>query len=228
LDSAWEQVKLGNVTQGNYCPVPFPRSVLLKKKDRFQADDSRIAAALLWTDFSVVELAKRKDKYTEVCAACALGAPLELADDYLVRARRMGQARDQQTGAQLVAMWYALELLEYIGDECLVLSEGQSRERDALVSELKRVQENASDTMSQFQAPAGLQSPVSGFVLAVRYDVVPGVWNDIKLEMECAEQNCALFDILDPPPFAIWARGELIGLDTSGVVLEEGEAAGDS
>jgi hypothetical protein len=37
------------------------------------------------------------------------------------------------------------------------------------------------------------------------------------------EKNRKLLEILDPPPFAIWARGELVGIDPG---EEGGEESG--
>ena len=43
------------------------------------------------------------------------------------------------------------------------------------------------------------------------------------LEPEVYEEVSKKLDILDPPPFAVWARGETLGLDTSKVQLTDTE-----
>ncbi|GEM_PF-2288956 len=227
LDGAREAVRQGNAARRNYVPEPFPQNVLRQHRDEFTTHDSRVAAAVLWCDSRRSgNYITWKEKAKEVCVACALGMPVELADEYLLRYRRAGQMHDQCIDGQVVAATCATILIDYITEYCLILDPQQTAERDAISHALAQVRANAIETASSEYGTPPSFTLFGGSLLPLGKPE-PELWDAILRQLQCAEDNKPLFDILDPPPFAIWARGELVGIDTASVD-GDGSERGDS
>jgi len=212
---AWDAVRQGNNTAKNYAVQPYPIKSLIEYKDTFRSQDSQTAASILWlccNDPSRYIMAK--ERYKELCCMCAWGAPLEMAEDYLIRARRLAQMDGQTYTGQVVAAVLAWILVDYLSEECLELTPEQLAELDCIRQVLSSPYDEAltlSESVYMSKGPLPPGAPVTRYVIEA--PDLP-VWNRIKLEIERTEARKPNFNILDPPPFATWARGELVGIET--------------
>ncbi len=111
-------------------------------------------------------------------------------------------------------------LIEYVCEYCLELNQEQQLELAVILRDLKAAETHINDALAVY-FPPGVGPPFLASYAFLHNEMGSGTWEVICAENEAAEEVKPYFDILDPPPFAIWARGELIGLDTSGVVLPE-------
>lgn len=220
-ETAWELVRKGNIASENYVPAVFPLDALQDNMDHFTTEDSLIAASILQISGHERNYIRWKERYKEVCCMMAWGAPIELADDYIIRARCQAKAVAGKTGNQvMVSQVLAGLLLEYLCEYCLELNQEQQLELAVILRDLEAAETHIDNALAVY-FPPGVEPPFLASSAFLHKEMGAGTWEVICAENEAAEEVKPYFDILDPPPFAIWARGELIGLDTSGVVLQE-------
>jgi len=223
LEEAIRLTHLGNSASLNYLPLPFIQQELLEFGDSFSSKESKEAAVIL-NSIALPNYIKIKESYKECCVGIALGLPLETADEYIVRARRMGQAQNVRLVEQNVAAVLAELLLDYISAECIELDSGQQRELDTIVSTLDSIFTEANDIFENNKLGAPIYAWINtGMYTQVAY-IDQASWDANLQTRPIVAKNRELFDILNPPPFAIWARGELVGIEAN----TEKESAGAS
>lgn len=230
---AWEFVRKGNEAAENNCIAPFPLSTLSDDAYRSEATGNLIVqgvVAQLGYE-NRPEHIRTRDRYKEVCICTALGFPLEMAEDWLIRARREGQMRGGNLRRLTSSTANAQILVNYFGYEWSVLPNMSTDEFLAIMHELAMaLADPRIGPSGDLYESLGLRhtrfykarcnkppkSPLDQFIR--RYiphwcERFPGRtaqdWISLGIEARsqfvAAQEMGAKLDILDPPPFARWA-----------------------
>jgi hypothetical protein len=215
LEEALQLTRQGNSASENYRPLPFIRQELQEYGATFSSRESKEAAVIL-NSIALPNYIKIKERYKELCVGLALGLPLETADEYIARARRMGQAQNVSLTEQYVAAVLAYVLLDYVSTDCIDLDPEQQRELDAIVAMLDSVMAEADDIFKNNKLGAPLYAWKNTGMYSQTVYIDQASWDANMRTRPIVAKNRERFDILEPPPFAIWARGEQLGVDASG------------
>jgi hypothetical protein len=137
---AWDAVRAGNAVPRNVYVEPFPFSTLHDPDyDSFYRGNMVVRGVLrelMHADGMYRKTIMVKEVYKGACVAFALGWPLEMADDMLVMARRMGQAENAPYVTVIVAGVLAQVLFIDVEENLLDLTPAQQAELNELKSEL--------------------------------------------------------------------------------------------
>lgn len=243
MDVANDYVVKGNEAKQNYLPLNFPLDELYKCWDGFTTRDSRTAWSLIFYYFgchSAGHPVYLKTGYKELEAAVNLGYPIEKEDAYVIEAKRRAEMRPamplQQYNAAVLA-WIPIQAC----DDRIDLTKPEALERQVLLQDLGRIThiQDPHDILKNMPPAVDLlyRCETGGLYDSdiQQPDILLRMFDAAAGDLSQLDRNQRVFDILDPPPFAVWAQGGTLGLDTSGVRiapkgkdgLEEPKGEGD-
>jgi hypothetical protein len=207
-------VRQGNAAPRNYIPCFYLAAEAQRRLGRATQPAEQVAVAFwLWNDQTLPNLVQIGEAFRAVEVCCALGFTPDLADAYLLRAQRLGEAENGIFVYTRRAQGLARALLEFMHDNVLVLDAGQAAEYAALQSALAGIDTLGAELDRRSQS-RGLLTPEYQPAIATVWPFYAvdrtqylRMYEQALDERQLVQQAQLYFKQLSPPPFAAWAAG---------------------